>query len=300
MIDPKTILVTGGNGRLGKALGQLGCTALGRAQLDVTSLQSLQSALDTHAPKLIINCAAYTGVDRAETEQDAAYAINRDGAKNLAAVCAAPRIPLIHISTDCVFGDGDILRPVTENDQPAPLSVYGQSKLAGEQAISLEGRSRVCIARISWLFDQGEDTFIGKMLAHGKTRDAMKIVDDAYGRPTPVAPLADMLLKLAARMIEGMPVPEILHIGPQNPVNRFQWAKAIFAQSAALGGPAPRLTPCSSDTFPEPARRPRGLILDIATANALLGHMPDWRDANADSVAQLLANTQASGKQPPA
>ena len=293
MITPKDILVTGGNGRLGKALGALGCTALGRQDMDITSTDSIHSALGKHTPKLIINCAAYTAVDRAETEQEAAFAINRDGAENLARACAAPRIPLIHISPDCVFGDGDIIRPLTEEDTPAPLSIYGKSKLAGEQAMHAAGRQRVCIARVSWLFDTADDTFIAKILNAAKSRDSLQIVDDAYGRPTPVADLAAMLIVLAKRMLDGMPSPEILHLGPQNPVSRFQWAKAIFMQSAALNGPAPTITPCASDVFPEPARRPRGIILDIASANALLGRMPDWRNANADAVAKLLAKASS-------
>jgi len=289
MIQTEKILVTGGKGRLGKALGALGCTAFGREDMDVTSPDSILAAIEKHQPQLIINCAAYTAVDRAEDEPDKAFAINRDGAANIATACAKPRIPLIQVSTDCVFGDGDITRPVTEEDVAAPLSVYGHSKLAGERAVREAGRQRVCIVRLSWLFDDSPDTFIGKILAAAKTRDALKIVDDAYGRPTPVAPLADQILKLAERMLDGMPLPEVLHIGPQNPVNRYQWAKAVFVQSDALGGPAVTISPCPSAEFPETARRPRGLILDIATATALLGRMPDWRDTNASAVARLLS-----------
>ena len=288
----KDILVTGGQGRLGKALDALGCRALSRKQMDITAPASVQNALETYKPALIINCAAYTQVDRAEREPDLAYAINRDGAENLAAACVAPRIPLIHISTDCVFGDGKTDRPVTENDTPAPLSVYGQSKLAGEAVIRADGRRRTCIARISWLFDEVEDTFVGKMLNIAKTRSSLQIVDDAYGRPTPASDLARQLLTLAERILDGLPLPEILHLGPQNPVSRFDWATEIFTKSAELGGPAPTLTPCLSDTFPEPARRPRGLILDVATATALLGPLPDWRTANAKAVSELLKHPQ--------
>lgn len=293
MISLGDILVTGGSGRLGAALGALGCNALPRQQLDITSTDSLHTALSKHKPKLIINAAAYTAVDKAESHPAAAFAVNRDGAANLADMCAPSRIPIIHISTDCVFGDGALARPVTENDKPMPLSIYGQSKLAGEQAIRAAGRQRVCIARVSWLFDRSAESFIGKILTAAKTRDTLKIVDDAYGRPTFVHDLAVQLLALAERILDGMPLPEILHLGPQNPVNRYQWAKIIFTQSAALGGPDPALTPCSSEAFEEAARRPRGLILDVATANALLGQMPDWRKANANAVASLLTHAHA-------
>lgn len=294
MINAENILVTGGNGRLGQALGALGCNALGRDALDILSTDSISAAIARYTPTLIINCAAYTDVDKAETERDAAYALNRDGAANIAFICADQRIPLIHISTDCVFGDGTITRTMTEDDIPAPLSVYGHSKLAGELAVSAAGRRHVCIVRVSWLFDETSDTFIAKILRAAKTRDTLQIIDDAYGRPTSVASLAQQCVALAERMLTGMPVPEILHIGPQNPVSRFQWAKVIFAQSAALGGPNPEIMPCSSSTYPEPARRPRGLILDIATANALLGRMPDWREANASAVARLLRQMEAA------
>ena len=286
---PSSILVTGGHGRLGKALGRLGCTALGRAELDIASSESIDAAITRLAPRAVINCAAYTAVDQAESEPEKAYAINRDGAANIAQACAHLRIPLVHISTDCVFGDGDINRPTMENDLPNPLSIYGKTKLAGEQAVRLAGRQRVCIARVCWLFDDGPDTFIDKILGAAKGRDQLQIVEDAYGRPTSTAALATQLKALAERMADGMPTPEILHFGARDAVNRYEWAKIIFAKSIALGGPAPTLAPCPAETFPEPARRPRNLVLDIATASALFGNMPDWREETGKIVMNLLA-----------
>ena len=288
MIKPQDILVTGGHGRLGRALGALGCSAPGRDTLDIASQESILRALDTYAPQAIINCAAYTAVDRAEDEPQLAYALNRDAAANLATVCHQRRIPLVHISTDCVFGDGDIARPVTEHDPTGPLSVYGESKLEGEHAVLAAGRQRVCIARICWLFDAEADSFIRKIIEAAKTRDTLQLVSDAYGRPTPVAALAEQILKLATRMGNGMPTPEILHFGARDPVNRFEWAKVIFAKSVALGGPSPDLIPSHSDAFPERARRPRNLIMDVGTASALIGDLPDWREATESVVAALL------------
>ena len=281
------ILVAGGQGKLGSALGRLGTHALGREALDVLSMQSIASALDKHAPKLVINCTAYTNVDRAESERDLAYAINREGAVNLAIACAHVDVPLIHISTDCVFGDGVADTPVTEDAPTAPLSVYGQSKRDGEVAV-LEAGGRVCIARVSWLFDHGPQGFIGKMLNIAQGRETVQIVDDAYGRPTEVGALAERLLKLAELMAGGRDVPSILHFGPPDPVNRFEWAQAIFAASSARGGPAPVLSPCSSDAFNEVARRPRGLVLDTQLADDLLGPFPDWRPSSDAAVAQLV------------
>ncbi len=283
----KGILVAGGRGKLGSALGRLGANALGREALDVLSMQSISSALDKHAPKLVINCTAYTDVDRAESDAEAVFALNVGGAQRLAELCAERHIPLIHISTDCVFGDGSPDMPVTEDAPMAPLSVYGQSKRDSEVA-ALEAGGRVCIGRVSWLFDHGPQSFIGKMLAIAQGRETMQIVDDAYGRPTEVGALAERLLKLAELMAGGRDVPSILHFGPPEPVNRFEWAEAVFAASAARGGPAPVLSPCSSDTFNEVARRPRGLVLDTQLADDLLGPFPDWRPSSDAAVAQLV------------
>jgi len=287
MSNAKHILVTGGKGRLGGALAATGCTALGRSELDLTDVSSVESALSQHTPKLVINCAAYTKVDQAEQEPELAYAINRDGAGNLAEVCAKADIPLIHISTDCVFGDGDPARPKTEEDNANPLSVYGKSKFEGEELVR-RSAARTVIVRVSWLFDQSPDSYIGRILNFASLNDDLKIVEDAYGRLTPLHDVPPVLLSLADRMIDGMPVPSILHIGPQEPVSRFEWAEAIFESSKQLEGPVPNITPCPASDFSEPARRPRGLILDVATGNALLGLMPSWRTASHAAVAQNL------------
>lgn len=290
MTDAHKILVTGGHGGLGRALAAFGCDALGRDALDVTSESSVSNAIETRAPSLIINCAAYTAVDQAESEEAAAYAVNATGARHIANACLARRIPLIHISTDCVFGDRAPDKPVLESDTPDPLSVYGASKLAGEEAVLETARRQVCIARVSWLFDTHTTSFISKIMDAAKTRETLQMVDDEYGRPTPLPALAGQLMALAERMLNAMPVPEILHLGPREAVNRMDWAKAVFAYSAQSGGPSPDLIACSADQFPTPARRPRGLVLDIATATALLGTMQSWRDATHMAVDHVLAS----------
>ena len=282
------VLVAGGQGKLGSALGRLGANALGRGALDVLNIENIDAAFARYKPKLVINSTAYTNVDKAEADSDKAYALNRDGAKHLAEACARNAIPVVHISTDCVFGDGDPSQPVSETAPTTPLSVYGKSKLEGEGAVEAAGGSH-CIARVSWLFDHSPQSFIGKMLALAQTRDALKIVDDAYGRPTEVNILAQQLLVLSERMVAGDAVPPILHLGPADPVSRFGWAEAIFSASAKLGGPCPALTPCSSDAFQEAARRPRGLILDTELADEFLGSGPDWKISNDRAVAAILS-----------
>lgn len=283
----KTILIVGGQGKLGSALGRLGSNALGRGELDILRPDSVAAALEAHTPELVINCAAYTAVDKAETDAEAAYAVNRDGAGNVAAACARHGVPLIHVSTDCVFGDGDPHEPVAETAPTMPLSVYGQSKRDGELAVQAASGPH-CITRVSWLFDHSPQSFIGRMLAIADGRDKMQIVDDAHGRPTEVNALARRLLTLGGLMQAGKDVPSVLHFGPTKPVSRFEWAQTIFAKSATLGGPAPTLTPCSSDAFDELARRPRGLVLDTCLADGLLGGSPDWLTASDETVARIL------------
>ena len=286
-IPPANILVTGGNGRLGKALGAAGCIALGREALDITSLPSIEAALRLHKPQIVINAAAYTAVDRAEMEIEQAFEINTEGAGNVAALCAARDIPVLNISTDCVFGDGDVTRPVPEFEPPAALSVYGRTKQEGETRVLNAGAMHTSV-RVSWLFDNGNDTFIGKMLNLAKTRDALSIVDDEWGRPTPVGDLCAMLLKIAAARAAGKDVPQILNVGPAQAVNRLDWAKHIFAASARLGGPAPTLSPISADAFATPARRPRGLILSVDEATQRFGEMPSWKMASDTAVETIL------------
>lgn len=287
-MTPADILVAGGQGKLGSALGRLGANALGRSECNVLSADSTTQALDKHRPKLVINCTAYTDVDGAETDAETVFALNAGGAENLARQCALRNIPLVHISTDCVFGDGTPDKPASETAQTNPLSVYGRSKLEGEQAVGAAG-GRHCITRVSWLFDGGRQSFIGKMLSFAQGRDEMQIVDDAYGRPTETGALAEKLLKLAGFMIKGESVPPVLHLGSPNPVSRFGWAQEIFAASAKFGGPAPAFAPCSSDIFNEPARRPRGLVLDTRLADDWLGPFTDWRPATQRAVAELVS-----------
>lgn len=286
-INPANILVTGGHGRLGKALGAAGCTALRRDALDITSLSSIEAALRLHKPQIVINAAAYTAVDRAETEIEQAFDINTEGAGNVAALCAARDIPVINISTDCVFGDGDILRPVPEFEPPAALSVYGRTKQEGETRV-LNASAMHTSVRVSWLFDDGNGTFIGKVLALAKTRDALSIVDDEWGRPTPVGELCALLLCIASDRVNGKNVPQILHVGPAQAVSRLDWARQIFATSARLGGPAPTLSAISADAFETPARRPRGLILSVDEATRRYGEMPSWHAASDAAVEAIL------------
>jgi len=291
MRSPDQVLVTGGNGRLGRALSSAGAKTLARDALDITERDSIRAALDHYQPSLVINAAAYTNVEEAETDIEAAFEINGAGAGNVATVCAEAGVPLIHISTDYIFGDGSPDAPLKEEANPDPLSVYGESKLAGERAVSGAG-DNATIVRVSWLYDGGPDTFIDKMLKFGSQRDEMMVVDDATGRPTAVCDLAPILLKLGTRILSGDEIPHLLHIGPPEPVSRCDWASEIFEESKKLGGPFPSLSRCTSDAFPTKVRHPLGLVLDTSLADGLLGPMPSWRQTTVDAVRGRL-NQQA-------
>lgn len=290
-----SILVTGGSGRLGQALARQGCTALSRARMDITQPEQLAAALDDFRPAAVINAAAYTAVDAAEENEAAARAINADGAGHIAACCAAAGIPLIHISTDMVFSAGDPDHPLDEAARPSPNSVYGATKLEGELAVQAAGGRHV-IARVSWLFDRTGTSFISKMLEIAADRPVLKVVTDETGRPTDTDALAAHLVQLARHLIEAIEIPSLLHLGPGPAVSRFDWARRVFETSARAGGPRPELEPVTSDTFQTAAERPRGVVLDIRRADALLGPLPDWQASSDEAVRAHLAGPPSAPK----
>ena len=205
--DALKILVTGINGQVGWEVQQRGLrqghdiVGCSRDVLDITDRQSVLSKIQDTVPDLVINCAAFTAVDKAESEEDKAYAVNRDGAAWLAEGCAAQKIPLIHMSTDYVF-DGSASQPYKETDSVNPIGVYGKSKEAGEQEV----RKRLpdhLIIRTSWVFGVHGHNFVKTMLRLAGERDELKVVDDQLGCPTFAGDLADGLLKIAERVREG-------------------------------------------------------------------------------------------------
>lgn len=288
MTAPNRILVAGGAGQLGRALGRQGCHALGRDHLDITDPTQIAATLEQTAPDILINAAAYTAVDAAEDDSDSAHLLNATGAGLLARLAAAAGIPLIHISTDMVFSHGDPARPLKETARPKPNSVYGESKLEGETQVRSAG-GRHLVARVSWLFSQDGESFVSRMLELGSQRDSLKLVDDEYGRPTDVDALAGHLVRLATRLQQGEDLPSLLHLGPPSPVSRLGWAEQIFTASARAGGPAPSLSPVPSAAFQTPAERPVGVVLDVSRAEALLDPMPDWRLASDAAVEAWLS-----------
>ena len=288
------ILVCGRRGQVATDLveagGALGVSlaAHGRPDLDLTDPDGIARALDRVEPRAVINAAAYTAVDRAESEPEEAYALNRDGPAHLARACAERRLPLIHISTDQVF-DGRQDGGIREDDPPNPLCVYGASKLAGERAVA-EAHGDHLIVRVSWVFGPSGDNFVIKVLGWAGSRDSLSIVSDQRGRPTYAPGLARALLDLAGRMAGGgADRPQgLLHLAGGSVLTRFEQAELILAGSAARGGPTARVAPVPTAAFPLPAARPLNAELDVSRAQERyglsLGPFPDDLHATLDRL----------------
>jgi|CXWL01.1.fsa_nt_gi dTDP-4-dehydrorhamnose reductase len=285
------ILVTGGGGRLAQTLraARAGLVdAPKRAALDIAEQGSVNATFDRLKPSLVINAAAYSRVDLAEADPDAAARANVQGAHNIAVACAARGIALIHISTDYVFGDGDSAK--REDDAPRPLNVYGRTKLDGERAVAAVG-GRACIARVAWLFGHDGD-FLERMLEGAATKGSVSAVEDQVGSPTPIAPLAARLLLLADLMLGGAATPDILHVAGSPAASRLGWCQAAFDAARANGARLGNLKAARSADFPTPAARPQFSALDTARADALLGPI-DWREA-----AEAIGRTWAEKTRP--
>src|SRR4051794_22492449 len=199
----RPILVTGGTGQLASALAAAGrdIHRVSRPGFDFDRPETIETAFRAANPRLVVNAAAYTAVDAAETDADAAYRANRDGPAILARLCAEAGIPLIHVSTDYVF-DGTKPEPYAEDDPTGPQGAYGASKLAGEQAVMASG-ARAIILRTAWVYAATGKNFVRTMLTVGKTRDRLTVVADQHGCPTTAEDLANAILAIVARLDRG-------------------------------------------------------------------------------------------------
>lgn len=278
--DAPTIAVTGAGGMLGRdvmrELEQRKITSLSldHAALDVTDAAACRDLFNSaNSPGIVINCAAYTDVNRAESEEDLATAINGDGARNLAVACADAGVRLVHVSTDYVF-DGTKAGPYDVTDLTAPLNAYGRSKLRGEQAIAeTMTTGQWTIARTSWLYGVAGPNFVKTMLRIARAGKPLKVIHDQTGAPTYTVDLARALVDLAL-------LPEdagIVHTTNAGACTWFEFAEAIFTES---GVRPTALQPCSTSDFPTPAQRPANSCLspDSLTQTGIKA-LPHWRDA---------------------
>ncbi|GFG86093.1 dTDP-4-dehydrorhamnose reductase [Mycolicibacter algericus] len=283
------IVITGARGQVGRFLtgraAEAGrdVLALSSAQCDITDPGAVD-AVDLRAGDLLVNCAAYTAVDAAETDSERAHAVNAAGPGHLAAACARAGARLIHISTDYVF-DGDFggapPRPYEPGDPTRPLSVYGDTKLAGEKAV-LAGSPDALVVRTAWVYTgaAGGSDFVAVMRARAQADETVEVVDDQVGSPTYVGDLADALLRLA----EAWPAARLLHAANAGAASRYEQARAVFT---ALGADADRVRPVSSTANPRPAARPAYSALSgVDSGRAGLAPLRPWRDALAAAVAR--------------
>ena len=273
------MLVTGGRGQLGRAIAvRAGADvrAVDIDELDIRDPAQVDHAL-ADTPAAVIDCAAYTGVDRAETDADAAYAINRDGAATLARACRARGIPLIHVSTDYVF-DGTASRPYREDDAIAPVGVYGASKAAGDAEVHAAGG---VVVRTSWLFGDGGPSFVHTMIRLARERLAVRVVDDQHGCPTYAGDLANALLALARRAAGGGFLDPTYHYCNAGATTWHGFATAIVDELRTLADGPPvvctRVVPITTAEYPTPARRPAYSVLDTARIATLGIVPPHWR-----------------------
>ncbi len=280
------ILVCGAGGQVGHELinraSGYGLEALGmtRDNLDITDAGQVADLVSRLKPGLIINAAAYTHVDNAETHSERAYSVNRDGAERLAQAARQASIPLLHISTDYVFS-GNARAPYREEDEVAPTGVYGASKLAGEAAIQAVLDEHL-ILRTSWVYGVHGHNFVKTMLRLGCQRDALSVVADQYGCPTQAGSIADALLELAQRYAQnGVLAWGLYHYSGRSPCTWFDFAVEVFRQAEAKGMLAtrPKVSPISTAQYPTPARRPAWSVLDCSKFETTFGiETHEWHD----------------------
>jgi dTDP-4-dehydrorhamnose reductase len=288
------IAVTGKAGQVATALAERAAAQsgvelvlLGRPEMDLTEPASVETAITGARPDLVVNAAAWTAVDKAEAEEDAAFAVNRDGAAAVARAARAAGAGLIHISTDYVFS-GENPRPWRESDPTGPLNAYGRSKLAGEQAVRAEHENAL-ILRTAWVFSPFGANFVKTMLRLCAERDVLRIVDDQHGNPTGAFDIADAILCMAPPLASGEPG-GVYHYCCRGSTTWHGFAREIFRQAAAAGVPTPRLEAVSTSEFPTPARRPANSRLDTAAFEARFAHHPrKWQDSLAETLSRLLA-----------
>lgn len=302
------ILVCGAGGQVGHELisraSGYGLEALGmtRDNLDITDARQVADLVSRLKPGLIINAAAYTHVDNAETHSERAYSVNRDGAERLAQAARQASIPLLHISTDYVFS-GNAQAPYREEDEVAPTGVYGASKLAGEAAIQAVLDEHL-ILRTSWVYGVYGHNFVKTMLRLGCQRDALSVVADQYGCPTQAGSIADALLELAQRYAQnGVLAWGLYHYSGRSPCTWFDFAVEVFRQAEAKGMLAtrPKVSPISTAQYPTPARRPAWSVLDCSKFETTFGiETHDWHDDLSivlDALAEAAAVAAAGAAQ---
>jgi len=284
------ILVTGKNGQLGRSIYKIVNTTngdslppnefifVGREELDLSNNNSIINYFDNHDKfDIIINCAAYTAVDKAEKEQELANQVNHLAVKQLAGIAKEQKAKLIHISTDYVF-DGESDKPYKETDTTNPINVYGKTKLAGEKALQEIMPTNAMIIRTSWVYSEYGNNFVKTMLRLGKERDELNIVSDQIGSPTYATDLAEVILKIInnTNYRNKKQSTEIYHYSNEGEISWYEFAKEIFKIAEVNC----KVNPITTQQYPTPAKRPRNSLIDSNKIMQLFDiNTPFWKDS---------------------
>ncbi|WP_439605193.1 dTDP-4-dehydrorhamnose reductase [Shinella sp.] len=293
----KRMVVTGREGQVVRSLLERGAlndrfeiVALGRPEIDLRNPDGVGAAFRLAQPDIIVSAAAYTAVDRAETEEAEAHAINAIAPGRIAGVAADLGIPVIHLSTDYVF-DGEKPGPYLETDPVGPASAYGRTKLAGERAVA-EATDNHVILRTAWVYSPFGRNFLKTMLTLAESRDQVNVVDDQRGNPTSALDIADGILAIAENLLDSA-APQlrgIFHMTGSGSASWADFATEIFAVSAKQGGPSAAVGRIPSSAYPTPARRPANSQLDCGKLEHVHGvALPHWKSAVAETIKELVS-----------
>jgi len=289
------IAVTGHEGQVARSIMERASTrenvslvAIGRPELDLAQPEMIKSALAGAQADLIVSAAAYTAVDQAEDQPELAHVINAEGAGAVAAAAAELGVPVIHLSTDYVF-DGKSKQPYREDDQPAPLGIYGASKLAGEKAVA-DANPHHIILRTAWVYSPFGKNFIKTMLRLAADCDEIAVVADQWGNPTSALDIADAILHIASRLqASGEERWGIYHLTGRGAVNWADFARYVFDTSSAHGGPHARVRDIATSDYPTKAHRPANSQLSNEKLAAAFGYaMPQWQESTRATVQRLV------------
>lgn len=267
-----TVLVFGKTGQVAMELAALGgVTCLGREEADLGTPEACVAAIEHARPDAVINAAAYTAVDKAEEDEATALRVNGTAPTAMAQCCARLGIPFVHLSTDYVF-DGAGAAPFAPDHHPAPLNAYGRTKLAGEQGVRASGAT-YAVLRTSWVFSAAGNNFVKTMLRLSGTRDALSVVGDQFGGPTPARAIARASMAIAAQLRANPSKAGTYHFAGAPDISWAGFARAIFAQA----GRATSVTPIPSAAYPTAAVRPANSRMDCRAVTRVFGiSRPDW------------------------
>jgi dTDP-4-dehydrorhamnose reductase len=270
------VLLIGAHGQVGHHLthqlaqaAEWQTTALSRSQLDLTDATAIRAAIRSYAPDVVINAAAYTAVDRAESEPELCYRVNAEAPAVMAEACKDQDALLVHYSTDYVF-DGEKATAYLESDPTVPVNAYGRSKLKGEQAIAASG-VRALVLRVSWVYSERGSNFFLTMMRKARQGAAVRVVNDQHGAPTP----AWFIAEITHRLLKKSQVPfGTFHLAPAGATSWYGYTQEIFR----VAGCQSSITPIATSEYPTPARRPKNSVLATGKLQSLLGGpLPSWQ-----------------------